>query len=109
MKIRERLTEPEVRYFRRQAAAALQHQHKLDFFHMEIKPQNLFLTDDMIIKLGDLGLAENVVECDRWWKRGTIGYMTPEVVEEKQYQSFALDIWSLRYVFSRWPKETCPG
>lgn len=66
MDARGSLTEPEVRYFGKQVAASLQHLHKLGFAHADVKPQNLFLTDAMTIKLGDLGFAEDVKKCNYW-------------------------------------------
>ncbi|KAF9109833.1 Serine/threonine-protein kinase plk2, partial [Mortierella sp. GBA39] len=60
------LTEPEVRYFGKQVTTALQHLHKLGFAHVDVKPQNLFSTDAMTIKLGDLGFAKDVEKFNYW-------------------------------------------
>ncbi|KAF9547003.1 hypothetical protein EC957_009007 [Mortierella hygrophila] len=57
------LTEPDVRYFGKQAAA-------------DVRPQNLILTDAMTTKLRDLGFAEDVEECNYWKKPGTTPFKT---------------------------------
>ena len=40
-----------------QIALALQHMHSKNMVHMDIKPDNIYIVDEMTYKLGDLGLA----------------------------------------------------
>jgi len=36
---------------------ALQHMHAKNMVHMDVKPDNIYIVDDTMYKLGDLGLA----------------------------------------------------
>jgi polo-like kinase 1 len=56
-KRRRTVTEPECRYFVRQIALACQYLHDLRIIHRDLKLGNLFLNDEMEIKIGDFGLA----------------------------------------------------
>ena len=56
-KRRQTITEPECRYFVRQIALACDYLHKNNIIHRDLKLGNLFLNDDMEIKIGDFGLA----------------------------------------------------
>ena len=62
-----------------------------------MKLGNLFLTEDMKLKLGDFGLATKL-DFDGERKRticGTPNYIAPEVLEGKDGHSYEVDIWSL--------------
>lgn len=56
-KRRKAITEAECRYFVRQIATACDFLHKARIIHRDLKLGNLFLNDDMEIKIGDFGLA----------------------------------------------------
>ena len=64
--------------------------------HRDLKPQNIFLTIDNHIKLGDFGISK-VLNSSRDLAStpiGTIYYMSPESVKGCTY-SYSSDIWSL--------------
>nr|XP_060642429.1 serine/threonine-protein kinase PLK1 isoform X2 [Anolis sagrei ordinatus] len=95
-KRRKALTEPEVRYLLRQIIQGCQYLHSNRVIHRDLKLGNLFLNDDMEIKIGDFGLATKV-EYDGERKKtlcGTPNYIAPEVLSKKGH-SFEVDIWSL--------------
>merc|ERR1719489_638528 len=59
-KRRKAVTEPEARYYMHQIALGVKYLHNNKIIHRDLKLGNLFLTDEMEIKIGDLGLATRV-------------------------------------------------
>ena len=59
-KRRKAITEPETRYFVRQVISAQQYLHNRKIIHRDLKLGNLFINDEMEIKIGDFGLATRV-------------------------------------------------
>ncbi|XP_046552418.1 serine/threonine-protein kinase PLK1-like [Haliotis rubra] len=95
-KRRKAITEPEARYFVKQVVTACQYLHHNKVIHRDLKLGNLFINDEMEIKIGDFGLATKV-GYDGERKRtlcGTPNYIAPEVLCKKGH-SFEVDIWSL--------------
>ncbi|XP_024073621.1 serine/threonine-protein kinase PLK1 [Terrapene carolina triunguis] len=95
-KRRKALTEPEARYYLRQTILGCQYLHGNRVIHRDLKLGNLFLNDDMEVKIGDFGLATKV-EYDGERKKtlcGTPNYIAPEVLGKKGH-SFEVDIWSI--------------
>lgn len=95
-KRRKALTEPEVRYLLTQTLLAVKHLHNEKVIHRDLKLGNLFLNDNLEVKLGDFGLATRVgIDGER--KRtlcGTPNYIAPEVLAKKGH-SYEVDIWSI--------------
>ena len=56
-KRRKAVTEPEARYFMHQLCLGVKHLHENKLIHRDLKLGNLFLNDDMELKIGDFGLA----------------------------------------------------
>ena len=54
---RKTVTEPETRYFVKQIVDACAYLHEKRIIHRDLKLGNLFLNDQMEIKIGDFGLA----------------------------------------------------
>ena len=65
-----------------QAAGALARAHATGLVHCDLKPENIMLTGDGLVKVLDFGLARQVhagtVEQPRAGIEGTVGYMSPE-------------------------------
>lgn len=59
-KRRKALTEPEVRYFMKQIVEGCKYLHDNKIIHRDLKLGNLFLNDEMEVKIGDFGLATRV-------------------------------------------------
>jgi polo-like kinase 1 len=97
LKRRKKLTELETQYYVYYLIKALQYIHSLKIIHRDLKLANLFLTENMQMKLGDFGLAA-LLRFDGERKRslcGTPNYMAPEILEGKTGHSFEVDIWSI--------------
>ncbi|XP_068945440.1 serine/threonine-protein kinase PLK1 [Petaurus breviceps papuanus] len=95
-KRRKAVTEPEARYYLRQIVLGCQYLHENKVIHRDLKLGNLFLNDDMEVKIGDFGLATRV-EYEGERKRtlcGTPNYIAPEVLSKKGH-SFEVDVWSI--------------
>ncbi|XP_033713417.1 serine/threonine-protein kinase Nek1 isoform X13 [Tursiops truncatus] len=79
-----------------QICLALKHVHDRKILHRDIKSQNIFLTKDGTIQLGDFGIARvlnSTVELVRTCI-GTPYYLSPEICENKPYNNKS-DIWAL--------------
>lgn len=64
MKKKKRLTESEARYFIAQMLDAVEYMHDRMIIHRDLKLGNLFLNEKMEIKIGDFGLAAQLLTPD---------------------------------------------
>ncbi|EFN80555.1 Serine/threonine-protein kinase PLK1 [Harpegnathos saltator] len=95
LKYRGKVTEPEARYYMKQMVTGVAYIHSQKVVHRDLKPGNMFLSDRMIVKIGDFGLAtrpdgqrRRVTIC------GTPNYIAPEVLYKQAY-SYEADVWAL--------------
>ena len=69
--------------------------HKMKILHRDLKTMNIFLTKDMEIKIGDLGVAKELNQASfANTMIGTPYYLSPEICEDKPYNQKS-DIWAL--------------
>lgn len=73
-------------------AVSFAHQNKI--IHCDIKPTNIFLTTDGVIKLGDFGVAKINLSPVDGIIVGSAHYLAPEVAQGKE-ATYASDIYSL--------------
>ncbi|GMN31592.1 hypothetical protein TIFTF001_050748 [Ficus carica] len=90
-----RLSESEIRRHAKSILKGLYAIHAKGFVHCDIKLQNILVFDDGATKIADFGLAKETGEqqgkCEI---RGTPLYMSPESVNENEYES-PCDVWAL--------------
>jgi len=80
---------------------ALELCQKYNIIHRDVKPENMFVSDNGDFKLGDFGIARTVEKTTSGLsKKGTYTYMAPEVYKGEAYGS-TVDIYSLGIVLYR--------
>ena len=84
----------------RQATLGLEHAAQEGFCHRDVKPSNLFLTDDGIVKVLDLGLAQVDASEQSALTRsgaflGSLDYVSPEQATDPRSADQRSDIYSL--------------
>lgn len=82
----------------RQICSALQCAHNHSVIHRDLKPGNLFLTRDAVVKLGDFGIARDQHSADLTNQGLTVGthaYMAPEQITGEALISGKVDLYAL--------------
>ena len=91
-------------------ASALQHAHKKNIIHRDIKPQNILITDEGVLKVADFGIARAVDSSTVVTTGNAIGsvhYFSPEQARGG-YVDKTSDIYSLGIVMYEMGTKTLP-
>ncbi|NXB82083.1 STK36 kinase, partial [Donacobius atricapilla] len=90
------LPEEQVQTIAAQLISALYYLHSHRILHRDMKPQNILLCKDGVVKLCDFGFARamSIHTMVLTSIKGTPLYMSPELVEERPYDHTA-DLWSV--------------
>lgn len=88
-----------MQYFLLQLIDAVQYLHSHCIIHRDLKLGNVFLDDNLEVKVGDFGLAAQLSEPNERKKTmcGTPNYIAPEILEatpDRAY-SYEVDIWAI--------------
>lgn len=90
----QKVTPKIVALIAKQLLSAVAYVHEQGIVHRDIKLENVFLTRDLIIKLGDFGCAEEINQKNFLeGLSGTIVYMAPEIFNGRYNEK--VDIWSI--------------
>ena len=93
-KYRKTVTECEVRYYTKQIMAGTSYIHSQKVLHRDLKLGNMFLSQQMVVKIGDFGLATTFDDNQPASLCGTPNYIAPEVLA-KEGHSTASEVWSI--------------
>jgi len=81
-----------------QILSAMNHAHRAKVIHRDLKPQNIMITEEGVVKITDFGLAKDrtvVSNTMTITSGGTLYYMSPEHVKGFQYIDYRSDIYSI--------------
>ncbi|MCK4660797.1 MAG: serine/threonine protein kinase [Phycisphaerae bacterium] len=84
----------------RQVSQALEHAHARGFIHRDVKPKNIMITKEGVVKLADMGLAREIsdyetAKAEAGRAYGTPYYISPEQIRGEVNIDFRADIYSL--------------
>jgi len=92
------IEEEDIRSYIRQTASGLAAAHSSGLVHGDIKPSNLFVTDEGVVKILDFGIAHAVSNPRAEGKdttiSGTVAYMSPEQSRGEETDGRS-DLWAL--------------
>jgi tRNA A-37 threonylcarbamoyl transferase component Bud32/ABC-type phosphate transport system substrate-binding protein len=83
-----------------QAARGIAYLHSKNMTHRDLKPSNLLLTEQLVVKVGDLGTATTSQNAHKTMV-GTLDFSAPEVLDGQVYTnscdvySFAICLWTM--------------
>eukprot|EP00271_Cylindrocystis_brebissonii_P012615 TRINITY_DN3145_c0_g1_i2.p1 TRINITY_DN3145_c0_g1~~TRINITY_DN3145_c0_g1_i2.p1 ORF type:complete len:726 (-),score=105.10 TRINITY_DN3145_c0_g1_i2:2935-5112(-) len=100
----QHLAEEKIWSFARQVAAGLHHIHAAGVVHLDVKPENIYLTEDFgLLKIGDFGLAVLTGQWD--WEEGDGAYVAPELLVHGTHRPLpgpASDMFSFGAMLYEW-------
>ena len=97
IKRRGQLSEVECQYYILQLVLTVQHLHGQAIIHRDLKLGNLFLGEQLDLKVGDFGLATRLEHSEERKRTicGTPNYIAPEILDNSDGHSFEVDVWAI--------------
>ena len=96
------LTAAQVQSFMRQLLAGIDHCHQRCVLHRDLKPQNLLISQDRILKIADFGLGRSFAIPVRKYTNAvvTLWYRAPDVLLGSTTYGTPVDLWSIGCIFA---------
>ena len=96
---KKKLTESMAKCIFKDLIDGLNYCHSKGVLHRDIKLDNILLNAAGHIKICDFGVSKLVKEGERMTVHcGTPAYIAPEILRNKGYEGFAVDVWSVGVV-----------
>ena len=109
IKKRNRLHEPVAKFIFKQIVLALKYIHQNNIVHRDIKLDNILIDLDNNIKICDFGVSKIISKNDIMLEQcGTPAYIAPEILLNKGYEGFSVDVWSAGVVLYAMLSGTVP-
>ena len=109
IKKRGKLTEQVAKFIFKQIILSLQYIHNHNIVHRDIKLDNILIDLDNNIKICDFGVSKIIKKGESMLEQcGTPAYIAPEILINKGYEGFGVDIWSAGVVLYAMLSGTVP-
>ena len=96
------LTESDTKNLMKQILTGFNILHKNGILHRDIKPDNLMINKDGIVKIVDFGLARFITTPNKKMSKYVVSsyYRPPEIFFGAAFYSYSVDIWSIGCIFA---------
>ena len=99
----EEFSESQIRQFMRDLIEGLDHLHKSEICHRDIKPMNILVDQNNVVMFSDFGSSDFFKSSDNDFftdEAGTYEFMAPEMCDSEitRYSGTKADIWALGIV-----------
>ena len=101
----------QIKYIMYQILKGVQYLHKNNIIHRDIKCANILINNKGKIKIGDFGLARNIIPNHTkkyTYKVVTLWFRAPELLFGETLYGTAIDVWSCGCVFGELLTGNCP-